>query len=286
MLFRRKAKRADADDAQAADTLLLIDDNELLLGCLADALRRGSRFRVLTATRAEAGLELLGQVDPVLVVLDLVMPGIGGVGFLRSIAGQDGKLRYPVLVLTVKAEMAAFCRELGVAGFLPKTCAWEPLLRAILSFAEQSAARRHAPREDRPRGWRMLLVEDDARLVETLRVMFNRVGFDVRAAATGADAMDLLAMTTPDLLLIKEVLPGMNGASVAAVLHGRPETRAIPVVLYDETRAGGDMQSVRRRAPENVKACIAGADPARLLEAACGVLRIARDVPTPGPPGP
>ncbi|MCA9517462.1 MAG: MASE1 domain-containing protein, partial [Myxococcales bacterium] len=74
------AEGASREPTRAAPTVLVIDDEPLLLE-LARRMLSGAGYRVVTAASGEEGVELVrsGAADPALVLLDLTMPGLGGV---------------------------------------------------------------------------------------------------------------------------------------------------------------------------------------------------------------
>jgi len=107
--------------------ILLIDDDTSLLVTLRDFLLFEG-YEVATADSGEQGLKRLETFLPDLIVLDMSMPGMGGIGFLQRITRSDGAPRYPVLVLTARASMAEFFANVSVDGFIAKPCDPEDLL--------------------------------------------------------------------------------------------------------------------------------------------------------------
>ena len=99
--------------------ILLIDDDTSLLLTLSDFLIHEG-YEVVTANSGEMGLKQLEQCAPDLVILDMSMPGMGGVGFLREITDESGKPSHSVLVLTARANMADFFANVDVDGFIAK----------------------------------------------------------------------------------------------------------------------------------------------------------------------
>ncbi|MEL6345758.1 MAG: response regulator transcription factor [Myxococcota bacterium] len=70
---------------------------------------------------------------------------------------------------------------------------------------------------------RLLLVEDDERLREMLAEYFSESGFQVDGVARGDQAIDRILTTTPDLVILDMMLPGLNGIGVLhAVRHRYP----------------------------------------------------------------
>lgn len=81
------------------------------------------------------------------------------------------------------------------------------------------------------RSERILVVDDDPRNVRLLEGIFRTAGYAVDKAHSGAEALDLIAQTPPDLVLLDVMMPGMSGHDVCVRLKGDEKTRPIPVVL-------------------------------------------------------
>ncbi len=75
---------------------------------------------------------------------------------------------------------------------------------------------------------KLLLVEDDETLLETLSFNLTREGYEVIRAADGVIALDLAREHNPDLIVLDVMLPGLDGLTVCRTL--RRETKA-PIVL-------------------------------------------------------
>lgn len=72
--------------------------------------------------------------------------------------------------------------------------------------------------------------EDDIRTVATMALQAVG-GFEVRACASGAEALEQAAGAGADLLLLDVMMPGMDGPSTLAALRDMPATAATPVVF-------------------------------------------------------
>ena len=86
---------------------------------------------------------------------------------------------------------------------------------------------------------RILIVEDDARLVLALEDVLEAEGYEVRSARNGHAAISVLSTFTPDLMLIDMEMPGMSGAELLAWLEERRnQTPVIVASCNDDVREG------------------------------------------------
>ncbi|MBV8972734.1 MAG: phosphate regulon transcriptional regulator PhoB, partial [Sphingomonadaceae bacterium] len=90
---------------------------------------------------------------------------------------------------------------------------------------------------------KMLLVEDDAALVELLLWHFRREEFDIAHTADGEEALLLAKETTPDIVLLDWMVEGLSGIEVCRRLRRMPETANVPIIML--TARGEEEDRVR-----------------------------------------
>jgi signal transduction histidine kinase len=78
---------------------------------------------------------------------------------------------------------------------------------------------------------RVLIVDDERQNRQLLEVMLAPEGFQLSSAASGEDAVALVALRAPDLILLDIMMPGIDGYQVAQQLKGDPSTKQIPIIL-------------------------------------------------------
>jgi DNA-binding response OmpR family regulator len=83
----------------------------------------------------------------------------------------------------------------------------------------------------------ILVVEDDPDIRSTLEQILGDAGYAVSAAGTAAEALRLVAVSTPDLVLLDLMLPDRPGGEVCRALRADPRTHAVPVIMVT-ARAG------------------------------------------------
>jgi len=78
---------------------------------------------------------------------------------------------------------------------------------------------------------RILIVDDERHNRQVLEVMLTPEGFELRSAASGTQALSMVAEEPPDLVLLDIMMPGMDGYEVARTIKANHATRNIPIVM-------------------------------------------------------
>ena len=122
-------------------TILVVDDAESLRTMVKSYLTQEG-YRVVTAANGREALFVARQERPDLILLDLMMPELGGFEFITA-HNRDGDA--PVIILTAKIEESdkVLGLELGADDYLTKPFSLRELtarIRAVLRRAEKSAA--------------------------------------------------------------------------------------------------------------------------------------------------
>ena len=93
----------------------------------------------------------------------------------------------------------------------------------------------------------MLVVDDDARLREFMRVNLEMEGYTVREAASADEALDAIEERAPELVLLDVVMPGVDGWQMLQRMQERHGS--IPVIMFsgkvDDASAGDASSAVR-----------------------------------------
>jgi two-component system, OmpR family, alkaline phosphatase synthesis response regulator PhoP len=75
---------------------------------------------------------------------------------------------------------------------------------------------------------RVLIVDDDAKIVELVKLYLNRDGYGVITAYDGSTALKLARESHPDLIVLDIMLPGIDGLEICRILR---QESAVPIVL-------------------------------------------------------
>jgi two-component system, NtrC family, response regulator AtoC len=114
---------------------LIIDDEELTLHTISRSLRQDG-FEVFTALSGELGLTLFHDEEPDLILLDIVLPGIGGVEVLRQIKQANPNAIVIMMSAYHLVERAVEAMKLGAFDYLVKPFQLQDLMTTLHRAAE------------------------------------------------------------------------------------------------------------------------------------------------------
>ena len=78
----------------------------------------------------------------------------------------------------------------------------------------------------------LLVVDDDLDTLKLVGTTLEKQGFHIIAAKDGQEALDRVAETKPDLILLDVMMPKMDGYEVTRRLRANPDTAGIPIILF------------------------------------------------------
>ena len=90
---------------------------------------------------------------------------------------------------------------------------------------------------------KILVVDDDPRILELTSTVLASGGYDVIEASTGKDALEAAARARPDLVLLDVALPDMSGFEVCKQIKSDPALRRIFVALHSGISTSSQAQT-------------------------------------------
>ena len=116
--------------SQNAGSILVVDDDPLLLRTY-DRILSSWGHAIETASTAEDALGLQQEKDYDLILLDLVLPGMSGIDFLRNYKRENNPPEVIVLTGYATLETAVEATKLGAHGYMTKPCNNEELKKQV-----------------------------------------------------------------------------------------------------------------------------------------------------------
>ena len=206
--------------------LLMVDDEEDFLTATSQALERRG-FAVTTARSGPEALDAATGRPFDVALLDIRMPGMDGVElFIKLQRKQPG---LPMIFLTGHGTVnqAFTMAKRGAFDYVAKPCPVDDL----------AARLREAVRSERPLGeaaltlgpqMRVLLVDDEVELLESLQPVLERRGLKVMTAASGEKGLAILDETVIDVVVLDIKMPGLDGLEVLRRIKAkRPEVEVV-----------------------------------------------------------
>ena len=135
-----------ADKPMPRHRVLIADDEESTRLLLARVLSSELDVEVQLAGTCEQALRLSEECAFDAIVLDLLMPGIGGFGVLKQLRMDSANRATPVIVLSVMADEESIlrCKVLGANTFVAKPVDRELVAEAVGDLLPSYTARVHA----------------------------------------------------------------------------------------------------------------------------------------------
>ena len=143
-------------ESETRPVVLLVDDDPDLLD-LADMVLDQEGLRVVTASNGRRALSALEVVEPDVIVTDLMMPELDGLGFIQAYQARPGE-RARIVAVSGFVPYLEKARELGAVATLPKPYNPKALARLIFELVGAQPSRPVEPPPPPP------AVDEEARL--------------------------------------------------------------------------------------------------------------------------
>ena len=218
--------------------VLVIDDDPDSRELLKRTLETDG-YVVATASSGDEGLKLAREFSPILITLDVMMPGMDGWAVLQKLKADPVLAKIPVMMVTISGEKE-MGSTLGAVEHLTKPVDRDTLRRLAAQYAAPDG------------GGHALVVDDD----ESIRALFRRAldddGWTVAEAANGAEALERVRECRPNIVLLDLMMPVMDGFDFLVEFRARIDCATTPVIVVtakdltddDRSRLSGGVERI------------------------------------------
>jgi signal transduction histidine kinase/CheY-like chemotaxis protein len=213
------AAPAEADGS--ASRILVIEDDPGAVRLLRTYLE-GEGYEVEVATDGEAGIAAASRQAPDAIILDVLLPGIDGWEVLRRLKVDPGLRDLPVVVVTVVDERNV-AMSLGAVDYFLKPVKPEALLARLAQYTFTTKVKQGRVR--------VLAIDDDPVARDLVVSALRPEGFEVVAAESGRQGLDLALDSPPDLVICDLLMPDMDGYEVVDRLHANAATKDVTILI-------------------------------------------------------
>jgi DNA-binding NarL/FixJ family response regulator len=198
-------------------SILLVDDHAVVREGYRSVLQKQPGLRVVAeASDGAEAYRLYKEMQPDLVIMDLSLPGIGGIEAVRRIRQWDKRARILVFTMHQNAAFAVQAIRAGAMGYVTKTSPPETLVNAVMEVLAGRIA---------------ISPDIDHELA-------------LSHLSTEANASDVL--TAREFEVLRMLLAERSTEEIAAALHISPKTVAnLHSLIKDKLGVGTDIELVR-----------------------------------------
>ena len=242
-------------------TIVVVDDNPLDSRLIRRLLQARKAYRVFEANSAQEGLQIIKERRPDLVVSDLTMPEMDGFALLEKLKQDPETADIPVIVVSAKnltsddeRRLAGRTSSIWLKGSFSTQELAEHVIETLSRLESEpynngqsseaySVGQSREPTQelpvkdvmaaapDTPPMKKIVLVEDnplDARLISRL---LQTSGVEIKQVHAGQEAVEVIRMERPQLVVLDLMIPGQNGFQILKSLKQDEILDLIPVVV-------------------------------------------------------
>ncbi|MDB4766105.1 response regulator [bacterium] len=233
----------DSSDRKKA-IVLVIDDDPAIRDILTRVLI-AEGLQAVTASDGEEGLRRARELDPDLIILDVLMPKVDGWSVLSTLKADDKLSDIPVIMQSVSDDRD-LGYMLGATEYLVKPVDRDKLVKLL---------RRHIQTEDAT----IMVVDDDESTRRAIASSLDRQGWSVAQAGNGIEALKILESQSPSAILLDLMMPEMDGFEFLEEFQANEDWQNIPVIVLtskdltaeDRSRLSGGVEKVLAKGAVN-----------------------------------
>jgi CheY-like chemotaxis protein len=195
-----------------------------------------AQYQIVQARSLTAAREALGQIKPVLIVLDILLRGEESWRFLEDLKRSEATTSIPVLVSTTLDE-ARKAYHLGASGFLRKPVDPQTFRNEVNRLTAAQP----------PNG--ILIIDDNDRDRYLLKHWLRDINAVVIEASSGMEGLAKAREEKPKVIFLDLAMPEMSGFEVLERLKSDPLTSSIAVIVNTSMRLdNADRERLNRHA--------------------------------------
>lgn len=217
-------------DLAGKKIILAVDDDMEVIRLIQDSFLN-TEFGVIGVSTGNEALALAKKVRPFAITLDIMMPHQDGWSVLQMLKSDPGTQDIPVIILSIM-ENRELGFSLGVADYILKPFDRNTLVDRMRALHQVV-------------GKKILLVDDNPSDVLVLKEVLVREGYTVTTALGGAEALQQIKVSPPDIIFLDLMMPEMSGFEVVEALQKQVE-KGIPVVIVTAKDLSSDEHAFLR----------------------------------------
>ena len=213
--------------------IVLIEDENIVISLLTRKLEEAG-YTVKAARDGLTGLALIREHKPNLVLLDMLLPRLGGMGVLEKLEEEGWLPKLPIIIVSNSGQPVEIERamKMGVRDYLIKVNfdPGEVLEKVNIVMKSEGGENKTIAEETSPSA-NILIIEDDVFLIGLMETKFSQRNYKIYKALDVKQAYQVLDSTKIDIILLDIILPGLDGFSFLGAIKSNEKYKNIPVLI-------------------------------------------------------
>jgi len=200
--------------------ILTVDDSRTVRRLVSRALKPLG-MAVVEASDGQQGLARAATEKPDLIVLDITMPGMGGIETLENLRAKRSTRKIPVIMLTAESrkETVMLLLRLGISDYIVKPFTEALLVSKVCAVLKLDPSQLRAGSAEGSASLPKVLVVDDKAPVLATAKRFLDGTADVVATASPFEAVELACRQKPDVVILDLVLPDVSTLEIFGMMR-------------------------------------------------------------------
>lgn len=252
-----------SEDQTHNKTILIVDDvenNRLLIQKTLAPLG----FNVIEASDGLQACAVAEQQQPDLILMDIRMQVMGGVDAIRAIKATERGAAIPIIAVSAsvfKSEQKSILEQ-GANDFLSKPFKRNQLLKLIAKHlnltpiyktggisSDEEESKDESLKSIPSQGLGKILIVDDVKVNSLLlNKILSTAGYECIEVSNGADALSLFVDWLPDIVLLDNQMPGMDGKEVLkriSLMVKMEGIKPVPVIIVTAEKDSEEVELFR-----------------------------------------
>jgi PleD family two-component response regulator len=207
---------------QTKRKIIVVDDIKFYTLSIKERFK--TRYDIFPAHNAEDLFDLLENVKPELILLDINIPDCNGYEILKKLKGNNKYAEIPVIFLTSEYSKQSIVKGMGLGAvdFVKKPFADADLIKCIEHHLDPVREKDNKPV--------ILAIDDNPTILKAVNSLL-RDKYSVYTLPEPTKITALLEMVTPDLFLLDCQMPGLSGFDLIPMIRKIREHEETPIVF-------------------------------------------------------
>lgn len=257
----------DRDKISDDTPVILIIEDDIKFAGLLSGICRDKGFMILVAATGEDGLGLIPKYRPKGIILDINLPGMSGWDVLEHLKNSSDTRHIPVHIISGFAETIEAYNK-GAVGYLVKPVTKEKIENALDQMQNIISGKIG----------NLLIIEDDADLRKSIRILLDARDIKITEANTATDAVRKITENHFDCVVLDLGLPDMSGFEMLKLLTEK-NIKVPPVVVYTGKELTKEENTELQKYTRNIIIKGVKSEERLLDETALFLHRVVKDMP-------